>query len=166
MQQPNPIRPTDDEARRLAQGLLHEARFAALATLNGSGVPTLARVAFGTDEQGRPLLLVSDIAAHTQAVLANPACALLVGEPGDKGDPLTHPRLTLEGRATTLDKTDTLRARWLHDHPKSKLYIDFADFRFLRIDVDRGFLNGGFGKAYDLTPGDLGLGSPRRRTQA
>lgn len=157
MKQQNPIRPTDDVARTMARGLIRDARFAALATVTDGGGPTLARVAFGTDQVGHPLLLVSDIAAHTQALLANAACALLIGEPGDKGDPLTHPRLTLEGAARPVDKTGALRDRWLHDHPKALLYIDFADFRFLRVEVARGFLNGGFGKAYDLKPRDLGL---------
>ncbi|HBZ45102.1 MAG TPA: pyridoxamine 5-phosphate oxidase [Maritimibacter sp.] len=153
----DPIRPTDDDARALARQLMSEATFAALSYLAPEGTPSVARVAVSLDENGAPILLVSDLSAHTQALASNPACALLLGEPGNKGDPLTHPRLTLEGIAEPVEKTAAMRDRWLASHPKSKLYIDFADFRFLRVTPRRGFLNGGFGKAFRLTPGDLGL---------
>lgn len=156
MAKTDPIRPTDDDARALARALIDGARFAAIAFGTEHG-PSVARVAVGTDEGGMPILLVSDLSAHTRALSETPACALLLGEPGDKGDPLTHPRLTYEGRAVPAEKTAVRRARWLATHPKSTLYIDFADFRFLHITPTRAFLNGGFGKAYRLSPGDLGL---------
>jgi len=40
--------------------------------------------------------------------------------------------------------------------PKAQLYIGFADFSLLRLKVSAGHLNGGFGKAFVLTPEDLG----------
>ena len=50
-----------------------------------------------------------------------------------------------------------LRARWLAGHPKSRLYVDFADFSFVVVEVEAAHLNGGFGRAFLLAPGDLGL---------
>ena len=50
----------------------------------------------------------------------------------------------------------TLRERWLARHPKAALYIDFGDFNFYRLALERAFLNGGFGKAYVLEPSGLG----------
>ena len=157
----SPIRPTDEEARSLARKLMQDARFAALAVLGADGTPSLSRVAFGLSPAGAPISLVSTLAAHTQALIARPACSVMVGEPGDKGDPLTHPRLTLQGRAKILPN-DTpahaeLAAHYLRDHPKAKLYVGFGDFHFLQITVTSAFLNGGFGKAFNLTPADLGL---------
>jgi putative heme iron utilization protein len=162
MPETSPIRPTDDEARALARELLDHARFGALGVIDpGTGAPMVSRVAVGTDRDGRPVSLVSDLSAHTRALKANPACSLLVGEPGGRGDPLTHPRLTLQGRARFVRKGeaghDALRARWLEGHRKSVLYVDFADFSFVVIDLDAAHLNGGFGRAFVLTPGDLGL---------
>ena len=163
MPETSPIRPTDGEARALARRLLHEARFGALGVIEPeTGAPMVTRVAVGTDAAGRPVSLVSDLSAHTGALRANPACSLLVGEPGARGDPLTHPRLTLQARAHFLRKGEAgheaLRAGWLESHPKSRLYIDFADFSFVVLEVQAGHLNGGFGKAYRLGPGDLGPG--------
>lgn len=158
----DPIRPTDEEARRLARGLLDGARFAALGVIEPeSGAPMVTRVAIGTTPEGDPLTLVSTLSQHTAALRAKPACSILVGEPGGKGDPLTHPRLTLQCTARFVANQDAarpaLRARWLESHPKAALYIDFADFGFVRLGVTQGFLNGGFGRAYRLVPADLGL---------
>lgn len=156
---PSPIRPTDDDARALAQGLMAQARHCALATLDATGAPLVARVAFGLAGDGTPISLVSTLSHHTQALMRDPRCALLLGEPGTKGDPLTHPRLTLQARADPVQRTDPgfdpLQAGWLESHPKSRLYIGFTDFLFVRFELSQAFLNGGFGKAFTLTPTDL-----------
>ncbi len=157
---PSPIRPTDDAARDMARELLAHARFGALGTIDPTtGAPKLARVAVGTDSNGNPVLLISDLATHTQALRADNRVSLMVGEPGPKGDPLTHPRLSIEARAmfcakNTQDFAD-LREKFLADHPKSKLYIDFADFHLVKLIPQSAFLNGGFGKAFELSAEDL-----------
>jgi putative heme iron utilization protein len=48
-----------------------------------------------------------------------------------------------------------LRAHWLKGHPKAALYIDFADFAFVRLTPESALLNGGFGRAFRLSPEDL-----------
>jgi hypothetical protein len=158
----DPIRPTDDEARALALRLIRDARFGALGVLDpAAGAPVVTRIAVGTSPKGQPLTLVSDLAAHTGALRADPRCSLLLGEPGDRGDPLTHPRITLACRAVFTDRAGPdhvrLRAHYLISHPKARLYIDFTDFSFAMLRVEAAALNGGFGKAFRLTPGDLGL---------
>lgn len=163
MPETSPIRPTDDAARVLARALVDAARFGALGVTDPeTGAPLVSRVAVGTDAAGRPVTLVSDLSHHTRALRVNPACSLLVGEPGPKGDPLTHPRLTLQARADFVPRGGAahaaLRARWLETHPKAALYIDFADFGFVRLEPLAGYLNGGFGKAFVLAPEDLGGG--------
>ena len=148
----NPIRPTDDDARTLAKSLLIDARHAALGVIDDS-TPLVTRVAIAWLNNA-PHLLVSDLSMHTKALDTNPACSLLIGEPEDKGDPLTHPRLTLVCTSENTDKK-ALRDPWLALHPKAKLYFDFTDFRLLRLTVNAAYLNGGFGKAFHLTPDDL-----------
>lgn len=150
----DPIRPTDDEARSLAQRLLLESRHAALGVIDPeSQGPFVTRVAVGWDGEAA-LVLVSTLAQHTRALGAEPACSLLLGEPGPKGDPLVHPRLTLLARAEPSQKA-AHRDAWLAQHPKAGLYYDFADFLMLRLVVRSAFLNGGFGKAFRLTPEHL-----------
>lgn len=161
MDEVNPIRDTDDEARALARRLLDEARFGALGVLDPTtGAPVVTRIAVGTAPSGAPLTLISSLAFHTGALRADPRCSLLLGEPGDRGDPLTHPRVTLACRASFLPREGPdharIRAQYLASHPKATLYVDFADFSFVVFAVESAALNGGFGKAFRLTTSDLG----------
>ncbi|WP_186387319.1 HugZ family protein [Stappia sp. TSB10P1A] len=156
---PEVIRPTDDEARHLSRRLMRLARYGALGVLDpADGMPFVSRVGLATEMDGTPVMLVSRLSQHTGAILADPRCSLLVGEPG-KGDPLAHPRLSLVGRAERIDPADpahaAVRRRYLLRHPKAQLYVDFPDFAFFRIVPERASLNGGFGKAYHLTAEDL-----------
>lgn len=153
------IRETDAEAVRLAKTLTRTARFGALGVLDpDTGAPLASRVGVATDADGTPLILVSQLSAHTKAILADPRCSLLVGEPG-KGDPLAYPRITLVCRARKLEPETLERARaerrYLNRNPKAKLYVGLGDFSFFRLEIERASLNGGFGKAYLLSRDDL-----------
>lgn len=154
----DPLLPVDDGARRLARGLLRTARHGALATLDpADGSPLATRTGLATDMDGAPVFLTSTLSAHTQALLADPRCSLLVGEPG-KGDPLAHPRLTVTGRAERIAEStirERLRRRYLARHPKAELYVDFPDFGFWVLRGGRASLNGGFGRAYAMTSADV-----------
>ncbi len=156
----SPLRPTDDDARALARNLMAKARFAALAVHDPeTGAPLVSRVACAPDDTGLPMALVSDLSMHTQALKADPRCSLLLGEPGPKGDPLTHPRLSLQGQARFIrhgaPDHAALAERLVSFLPKARLYIGFADFSLLRVTPIRAHLNGGFGKAYLLSAKDL-----------
>lgn len=160
MTKPDPFRPADSEARATAAELMTQATYAALAIQRPeNGLPSVTRIAFVLDPVGAPLSLVSSLSLHTQALEHAPDCALLVGEPADKGDPLVHPRLTLHCRAEFIERASpdhqTLREHYLQHRPKAALYVDFGDFRFVRFAISDGVLNGGFGKAYLLQPADL-----------
>jgi heme iron utilization protein len=155
----NPIRETSAEAIALARSLVREARYGALAfTDPQTGAPDVSRVAVAADERGMPVLLISDLSRHTQGLKLDPRCALMVGEPG-KGDPLAHPRVTLSCLANKLaqegEEFDALSARFLAHQPKTALYIGFSDFSFHRLEIQSAALNGGFGKAFNLTAADM-----------
>ena len=163
---PSVLRETDDEARRLARILLRSARSCALAVIEPeSGAPFASRTLTGTDTDGTPVILVSALSVHTQALRRDPRASLLAGEPG-KGDPLAHPRLTVIAEAEEVSRDSAahagLRERFVRRHPKAKLYVDFPDFAFFRLVPLRAHLNGGFGKAFVLTADDLLIRSPAR----
>jgi putative heme iron utilization protein len=152
---PDPIRPTDDAARTLARDLIRTARFAALGVLlPDTGLPMVTRIALVPGPDAMPLTLISTLSTHTAALEAAPDCSLLIGEPGDKGDPLTHPRLSLQARSEPADKS-ALKAHYLGLYPKAQLYYDFTDFRLIRFAPVMAYLNGGFGKAFHLSAADL-----------
>lgn len=158
----SPIRPTDAEARALGRALIDGARFGALGVLHPeTGLPSVSRIAVATAPCGTPLTLISELSLHTRALLAEPRASLLLGEPGPRGDPLTHPRISLHVIAEFIrhgtPEHAALRDHYLARQPKAKLYVDFADFAFARLRVQGASLNGGFGKAFELVPSDLGL---------
>ncbi|MBB4952834.1 putative heme iron utilization protein [Agrobacterium vitis] len=155
----SPIRPTTDEARLLARTLLHNAGHIALAVLDpATGAPSVSRVLMAAMPDGALIILVSQLSAHTQALLADPRASLLAGEPG-KGDPLAHPRVTVQCLAQHVsrdsDEHHMMRKSFLARHPKAKLYIDFPDFLFFRLTPLAASLNGGFGQAFRLEAKDL-----------
>ncbi len=154
--QKDPVQPADAGARQMARGLITTARFGALGVIDPvTGFPLVSRIALGATPEGGLCTLVSGLSAHSRALRADPRVSLLVGEPGPKGDPLAHPRLTLLATATPLPRTAALCDRWLRDHPKAKLYIDLPDFFFVGFSLHAGALNGGFGRAFHLAPADL-----------
>ena len=157
---PKPQEPEEIPPAAQARAMLQAARHAALSYLDPGGAPGISRIAFGLDAAGAAISLISDLTQHAPALRAHPLCALMVGEVGPRGDPLTHPRLMIRARASFIAPDDParpeLRAKWLKDHPKSKLYLDFADFSFVRFDLVSALLNAGFGRAHPLSAADLG----------
>jgi len=146
------------DPQALAKELLRSATTGALATLDASGAPFASLVTVATDADGRPLLLLSRLATHTRQLETDDRASLLLARIG-RGDPLAHPRLTLNGRAQRLarDSAEGARARrrFLAHHPKAELYADFGDFAFWRLDPAAGHLNGGFARAAELGCAEL-----------
>ena len=129
--------------------LLRSIRSGMLATLNGSGDPFASLVTVATAPDGSPLLLVSQLSAHTRHLDKDARCSLLLADTGP-GDPLAHPRLTITGTAEKVTEPEAraaIRTRFLARHPKAELYADFGDFSFWQIAMDQIHLNGGFARA-------------------
>ncbi|MEO0357309.1 MAG: pyridoxamine 5'-phosphate oxidase family protein, partial [Pseudomonadota bacterium] len=96
---------TPDKGHDVACGLIAN-QTAVLAWTDAKG-PNISRIGTAYFDQAIYALL-SDLSPHTAALIHTPNCALLFGDAGDKGDPLNHPRLSLQVTATKIDKR-TLR---------------------------------------------------------
>ncbi|MGY6645247.1 MAG: HugZ family pyridoxamine 5'-phosphate oxidase [Salinarimonas sp.] len=147
------------DARGLARHLMRTIRAGALATCDGArdGHPLATLVSLATAIDGAPLFLLSQLSAHRTNLERDPRASLLLAARG-KGDPLAHPRLSLTGRVyRVMEEPEAARARtrFLARHPKAKLYADFTDFAWFRMEVESGHLNGGFARAAALTRDDL-----------
>lgn len=154
----NPVQPANTDARQMARDLMQGASFAALGVLDpDTGSPFVSRISFWMSPDDQALSLISGLAFHARALKINPTCSVLLGEPPSKGDPLAFPRLTLQAKAFILPRVELeyWRNDFLKSRPKAQLYIDLADFRFLRFETTGAFLNAGFGKAFNLSPEDL-----------
>jgi putative heme iron utilization protein len=138
----------------VAKELLRTIRAGALATLDAdTGHPFASLVTVATDLDGAPLLLMSTLSAHVRNLERDPRCSILLAQ-GGRGDPLAHPRLTVMGTAARSAEA-RVRERFLARHPKARLYADFGDFSFWRVDLAGGHLNGGFARAMNLDAAQL-----------
>lgn len=124
--------------------LLHEARFASLATLEPGGAPYVSLVAVAPDESGAPVLLLSDLARHTRNLKHDARVSLLLADSAE-GDPMNAPRASLIGRAEGVSDPDA-RARFLERHGEAAAYADFTDFGFYRLVSEEAHLVEGFGR--------------------
>lgn len=144
------------DARTEARRLLRTVRSGALATLTPEGAPYASLVTVATLPDGSPVLPLSTLAVHTQHLMADPRCSLLLDSAGI-GDPLTHPRLTVTARAVkaSAEERTAWRTRFLRRHPEAEIYVDFGDFSFWRLDLDGARIIGGFGRIAGLDAADL-----------
>ena len=133
--------PTDAE---LARTLVAKCRNASLSTLNKMGYPYGSIISYA-DQQGSPILLVSDLAEHTINARSDARASLLVSDLTDDGDPLGNARLTLVGRLDVINEAAHLRDLYLDRHPYSVSYVDFTDFCFWKFTVESCRYVGGFG---------------------
>jgi putative heme iron utilization protein len=155
-----PVHPETARALAVADAkrLMRVSRTGSLATLDpGSGGPLTTLVGVASDFNGAPLFLMSTLARHTRHLAADPRASLLLVDAPERGDPLNHPRLTLNGRMESAPEPG-VRTRYLQRNPKAKLYVDFADFSFFRLAIEAVHFNGGFGRADALAPGDILIG--------
>lgn len=153
------IRDTDQEALTLTGSLIVNAMHGALAAHDpASAFPHISRIQLSTDVDGTIITLISTLSTHTKCIAANPKAALLIGEPG-KGDPLAHPRISVPIVAAPIEHGSADYQRIRNNHlkhcPKAALYVDFGDFSFFKLMPQSAALNGGFGKAYELSKDEI-----------
>ena len=148
---------------------------AVLATLSTdtatAGFPFGSVVPYALDEQGRPLILVSDIAQHTRNLLADPRASMLV-RPVATGDAQATWRVTLVGRMQRVADDAELEAghaRYLARVPGAASYSEAHYFGLWRMEVTRVRFIGGFGNIhwveaddYLRAPGHSGFGEAAR----
>jgi len=118
---------------------------------------TFTMVAFDYDLS--PILLLSNLSEHTTNILNNPNVSLMVCEEQklydffpkfenkipfiNYEDPMSRPRVTLIGK---IKKTNEIhiKKRFLSRHPAAKLYSNFGDMNFYKINIRSAHLIGGF----------------------
>ena len=131
-----------------ARTLVAQARSGMLATVSRKhpGHPFASVMPYALDGDGRPLLLISSMAIHTQNLHGDARTSLLVTQPGSAGDPLAAGRVTLMGEARRVGTDDTagVRTAYLERHPSAAYWADFEDFSFWRLEVADVYFVGGF----------------------
>jgi heme iron utilization protein len=156
---PENVPAADFDSRSVAKALLRTICAGALATIDrNTGYPFASLVNVATDTDGSPLILISRLSTHTANLEEDGRASLLLASAG-RGDPLAHPRLTVNGTFARVGRDHRqeprMRRRFLAHHPKSELYAGFGDFSFWRLAVVSAHLNAGFARAADLKAADV-----------
>jgi putative heme iron utilization protein len=141
------------------RALVAAARSATLSTIarDPAGFPYGSLVTVAADARGRPLLLLSTLAEHTQNLLARADASLLFVEPARPAEtPLALARVTLLGPCRPIDQGERAdaRAAFLAVHPDAAQTADFKDFAFYRLDPIALRYIGGFGRMSWVTAAD------------
>ncbi|MFT7623697.1 MAG: putative heme iron utilization protein [Myxococcota bacterium] len=129
-------------------------------TKEPEGHPYGSFVTYGLDN-GEPVFLVSALAEHTHNLNGDKRASLLIAEPGE-GDPLSRARVTLVGTAQKLARGEDTSAReaFLAEHSNAAYYVDFEDFAFWRMSVDRIRYIGGYGRMSWVEPAEWSTSAP------
>ena len=115
--------------------------------MSPAGYPFGSIASYATDESGRPLFVISELAEHTRNLRADSRCSLLVAETADD-DPLAIGRVTLIGTANAVaeDEQAAAKAHVVERLPSVGGYATFGDFSCWRLDVEAVRWVGGFGR--------------------
>ena len=99
---------------------------------------------YAADDYGRPVFFISSMAMHTQNLEQDPRASLLITQPDIAGDPLGAARVSIIGAA---DKTaaEQVRELYLSRNKSAKLWQDYSDFTYYRLEVNTVYFIGGFG---------------------
>lgn len=152
-----PVDPKEAHAAAIAdvKRMMRLARTGALATLEAKGgAPLTTLLGVASDFDGAPLFLMSTLSRHTRNLANDPRASLLLTGRHDRGDPLSHPRVTLSGRVEQC-AAPRAKVRYLQRNPKAGLYAGFADFALYQLRIDDVHFNGGFGRAVPLTAAEV-----------
>lgn len=139
--------------------LLHTCPDGALAThsVAVAGYPFATALPFATDQQHRPVFLISRLAEHTLNLAADPRASLLVRIPLADGE---MARATVVGPVRPIEVEPLLVERYLRYQPEAERFLQLGDFRFHCMSPVQARIIGGFAQAGWLDGERLGV-SPR-----
>jgi putative heme iron utilization protein len=145
--------------------LVAAARAGALSTLAREPVafPYGSLVLVATDEHGRPLLLISSLAEHTQNLTQSSHASILLTEPAlPDRSPLALGRVTLLGACAPVGdaERDAARRVFLTAHPEASSYAAFKDFVVYRLEPAALRYVGGFGRMAWVSAADYRAAEP------
>src|SRR5581483_2971023 len=130
--------------------LANKTQTAALSTMYKE-YPYTSLVPYVIDEQGRPIVFISDLAVHTKNLKKNNKCSLMACKI-DKKDVFNSARITFIGKMIKVDKNEVKKV-YLDKYPDAESLLDLDDFNFYRMEVEYIHYIGGFGDInwYDKT---------------
>lgn len=139
-----------EEARRLVTA----NRRGVLSTLiAGEGMPYGSLVDLAPLPNGDVIMFLSTLAEHRQYLAKDPRASVFIAPAFAEQDALAQARVTLVGRVTAVEDRRSAADLYLAYHPNAQRYINFPDFQFFRLAVEKARYIAGFGRM-GWIPGD------------
>ncbi len=130
-----------------ARSLVASADRGVLSTLlDGEGSPYGSLVDVLPLEDGDVAMFLSALAEHRRYLEADPRASVLVAPSIMEPNALALPRVTLVGRVERVDDRQSMAGLYIERHPEAQMYIEFPDFAFFRLSVQRARYIAGFGE--------------------
>ena len=143
-----------------ARNLLKAEKDGVLSThsLDVPGYPFGSVTPYALDKLGRPIILISNLAQHTQNINENGKVSLTIVASTQARDVQANARLTFLGdaRKITEDESDA-KQRYLRKFPHANRYFEAHDFFFYVIELKRARYIEGFGKIWWVEPEEMEL---------
>jgi heme iron utilization protein len=128
-----------------AHALLSKSKHGVLSTNDANGFPYSSLVDIAALENGNILMLLSDLAEHTQNVKRDSKVSLLIAEDWTSEQKLSKARVNFFGTLSHVDKA-THQQSYVNAQPKAEMYFSFADFHMFELWVERIYVIAGFGR--------------------
>jgi len=138
------------------KGLLGRQQVLSLAVVV-DGEPVIGLLPFACAPDFSALIVhTSRLARHTRGLWDGaPFDALIHAPESPDLDPLQVPRATLQGRVVALPdagpEVDAARTAYQKRLPSAEITLGLGDFRFFRLEIERGRLVAGFAQAAGIT---------------
>ena len=134
-----------------ARSLLNDMSFGVLSTHSKKleGYPFGSLTPYCLDGMGRPVVLISALAEHTQNISNNKRVALTISKA--KAPVQTNPRISIIGNMEALPETEqAVQERYFRHFPDSRMYFEALDFSFFRLQPVQVRFIKGFGAIHWL----------------
>lgn len=119
-------------------------KVATLST-NYKGTPFGSIVPYILDKQGRPVIFASSLALHAQNIKDDAKCSVMMFKI-DKDNIFNSSRITFIGKMVKLKGEQAeLKKAYVEKYKEAEDFIDFEDFAFYRLEIEKIYYIGGFG---------------------
>ena len=150
----------DDQSQEKLIQLIQTQKIASLGT-SVQGQPLISMVLYGaSDDFATYHIHISQLAKHTQNIMANPRVSLMICESVRANiNPQTLARLSIIGKASLLSPMSaeyaSAKEQYLEKYSFAKMNFQLGDFALYEIKLERARYVAGFGKAFTLTTEDM-----------
>ncbi len=110
------------------------------------GYPYASMVDYAPLPDGDVILFLSRLAEHQKYLTADSRVSLLIAPDIMAENALAQARVSLVGRAELVEDRPAMAAIYLQYHPSAQQYINFGDFQFYRLRVEKARYIAGFGR--------------------